>query len=62
MKLEDCEGCTLFSDKFKCFWFYTDLVCPCSVCLVKAMCSGEEGICCEEFVKYKKDIERYKEG
>lgn len=38
MKRKDCEGCVII-DKNNCSWFEESLTCPCSICLIKVMCT-----------------------
>lgn len=38
MKIEDCEGCTII-EYSECSWFSETLICPCSICLVKVVCT-----------------------
>lgn len=38
MNIEDCEGCHTEHDE--CLWFSKNLICPCSTCLVKVMCTN----------------------
>lgn len=42
MKIEDCDGCLIYKDlpDGTCRWFRKELTCPCSICLVKVMCTG----------------------
>ncbi len=37
MKREDCEGCATLANG-ACPYFDENLVCPCSICLIKVMC------------------------
>lgn len=41
MKKEDCEGCHVYKylPDENCRWFREDSTCPCSICLVKVMCT-----------------------
>ena len=63
MKIEDCIGCNTYElyvinksissyKKFECNAFNKKLVCPCSICLVKGMCSRS----CGEFNKHRRNI------
>jgi hypothetical protein len=41
-----CEGCNTNGPDNSCPWFKEtiEIVCPCSICLVKVMCSGRCGL------------------
>jgi hypothetical protein len=41
MKKKDCEGCLTLDEEVEgdCPWYNEDLICPCSICLIKVMCS-----------------------
>ena len=55
MKIKDCEGCPIRRSKdeswnsYNCPWFKKDMICPCSICLVKMMCSDR----CSWFVRHQ---------
>lgn len=58
MKKKDCEGCkkrAILGSENVCF-FYNDknLICPCSICLVKIMCTTN---ICDLFEEHRKRIE-----
>lgn len=55
MNKEDCKGCIVYERDLRfCSWFHKDLICPCSICLVKAMCEDM----CEEITVYLKIKEK----
>ena len=59
MKIEDCEGClTLNPNGDKCMWFNKKLICPCSICLIKVMCSTD----CKILKKYIDKVYNLKIG
>ena len=53
MEKEDCEGCYTherykkYSDQYNSI--SKDLICPCSICLVKPVCDNS----CEKLIKYE---------
>jgi hypothetical protein len=53
MKRKDCEGCETISYGDLCPYFDKNLMCPCSICLVKSMCIDS----CDLLEEHRKRIE-----
>jgi hypothetical protein len=52
MDIKECEGCATLGSTNSCSYCNDKLTCPCSICLIKAMCNES----CDEFEEYRRKI------
>jgi hypothetical protein len=56
MNREDCEGCKDENkDKDGCSWFNKTVICPCSTCLIKVMCTIPCGLFSRHIIETYED-------
>ena len=56
MNREDCKGCKTDNPDGSCTWFIKDTktICPCSICLIKMICSNS----CSDFLLYSSSVNK----